>query len=164
MAIAARLDNKKYRIYCMMSDGELQEGNTWEAVMMAGKLRLNNIVAIIDRNNIQIDGFTEDVMPLEPLRQKFESFNWHAIEIDGHSFEDIIGACAQAKAIYERPTVVIAHTIPGKGVSFMENNYRWHGNPPDIADVEGAPPKGSQAREALRQLREQAKKIAADYA
>ncbi|MEK7110390.1 MAG: transketolase [Patescibacteria group bacterium] len=126
MALAARLDKKKHRIYCLLSDGEHQEGNLWEAVMMAAKERLSNLVAIIDRNNIQIDGFTERVMPLEPLRAKYESFGWHVLEINGHSFEDIAAACAEARAIHEQPTAIIAHTIPGKGVGFMENDYLWH--------------------------------------
>lgn len=130
MALAAQLDMKKNRIYCLMSDGEHNEGNLWEAVMFAGKRKLNNIIGVIDRNNIQIDGFTENVMPLEPLRDKYESFNWHVLEVDGHNIPQFIEAVNEAKAIYEKPTVIIAHTIPGKGVSFMENNYLWHGKPP----------------------------------
>lgn len=152
MALAARLDHKKYRVYCLMSDGEHQEGNLWEAVMFAGKERLRNLTAIIDRNNIQIDGHTEDVMPLEPLRKKYEAFNWHVLEVDGHSLEQITAAIAEAKAIYEKPTVIIAHTIPGRGVSFMENNYLWHGVPPGLNDVPGAPPKAQQEKEALKEL------------
>jgi transketolase len=143
MALAARLDHKKYRVYCLMSDGEQQEGNTWEAAMFAGKLKLSNITAVMDRNNIQIDGFTENVMPLEPLRAKYEAFNWHVIEVDGHSFESIISAVAEAQAIYEKPTLVIAHTIPGRGVSFMERDYTWHGKPP----------KPDEARRALAELK-----------
>ncbi len=142
-AYAARLDSKRHRIYLLMSDGELEEGQTWEAFMFAGKYKLNNITAIIDRNNIQIDGFTEEVMPLEPLRAKFEAFNWHVLEIDGHNFTQIIDACNEAKAIYEKPTVIIAHTIPGKGVSFMEFKYEWHGKPPNP----------EEAKKALHELR-----------
>jgi len=130
LALAAKLDEKKYRIFCAMSDGELQEGNTWEAFMFAGKNKLNNLMAIIDRNNIQIDGTTEDVMSLEPLKEKFESFKWHVVEVDGHNIEQFIDATNEAKAIHEKPTVIIAHTIPGKGVSFMENDYTWHGKLP----------------------------------
>lgn len=130
MALAARLNNAKHRIYCLTSDGEHNEGQTWEAIMFAGKYKLNNLTQIIDRNNIQIDGHTEDVMPLEPLRKKYEAFNWHVIDIDGHNFEEIIDACNQAKAIYEKPTLILAHTIPGKGVDFMENDPKWHGIPP----------------------------------
>jgi transketolase len=126
IALSAKLDNKKWRTYCITSDGEHEEGNTWEAIMFAGKNRLSNLTVVVDRNNIQIDGFTENIMPLESLRAKYESFNWYVLEIDGHSFEQIISAIAEAKAIYEKPTVIIAHTIPGKGVSFMENDYRWH--------------------------------------
>lgn len=137
-ALAAKLDNKKYRIYCFMSDGEQDAGNTWEAAMFAGKNKLNNLTALIDRNNIQIDGFTEYIMPLEPLKEKYESFGWHVLEIDGHNFEEIGDAVNEAKAIYEKPTVIIAHTIPGKGVSFMERDYRWHGKPPNKEEADMA--------------------------
>ena len=143
MALAARLDKRRYQTYCIMSDGEQQEGQIWEAVMFAGKNRLNNVTAIMDRNNIQIDGFTEDVMPLEPLRDKYEAFNWHVIEVDGHNIESIIDACEEAKAIAEKPTLIVAHTIPGKGVDFMENDYKWH----------GVPPNAEQAKVALKELR-----------
>lgn len=136
MALAARLDNKKHRIYCAMSDGEHDAGNTWEAVMFAGKERLANLTAIVDRNNIQIDGYTENIMPLEPLREKYEAFRWHVIEIDGHNIEHFVDAVNEAKAIYEKPTVIIAHTIPGKGVSFMEGDYLWHGKPPNKEEAE----------------------------
>ena len=126
MAMAARLDNKKWRTYCIMSDGEQEAGNTWEAAMFAGKYKLNNLIAIIDRNNIQIDGMTETIMPLEPLREKYEAFNWHVIEIDGHNIQQFVDAIFEAKAIYEKPTAIIAHTIPGKGVEFMEFDHLWH--------------------------------------
>jgi len=129
IALAALLDGRKYRTYCLMSDGEHNEGNTWEAVMFAAKKRLSNLTAIVDRNNIQIDGFTEQVMPLEPFADKYRAFGWHVLEIDGHNFEEIAAAVAEAKAIHEQPTVVIAHTIPGKGVDFMENDYLWHSKP-----------------------------------
>ncbi len=136
IALAAQMDKKKYRVYCIMSDGEQDEGNTWETAMFAGKNKLNNLTAFIDRNNIQIDGYTEDVMPLEPLKDKYESFGWHVLEIDGHNFEQIVDAVNEAKAIYEKPTVIIAHTIPGKGVSFMEKDYLWHGRPPTKEEAE----------------------------
>ncbi|MEK7115218.1 MAG: transketolase [Patescibacteria group bacterium] len=126
MALAARLNKQKHRIYCLMSDGEQQCGNTWEAVMFATKYRLSNLIAVIDRNNIQIDGMTEDIMPLEPLRQKYEAFNWHVLEIDGHNIQEFVDAVNEAKAIHEKPTVIIAHTIAGKGVEFMEDDYLWH--------------------------------------
>ncbi len=129
MALAARLDGKKNRIYCLTSDGEHEEGNTWEGVMFAAKNKLNNLTVVVDRNNIQIDGFTENIMPLEPLKEKYESFNWHVVEINGHDFYQIIGAVAEAHAIYEKPTVIIAHNIAGKGVSFMERDYLWHSKP-----------------------------------
>ncbi|HEY4475140.1 MAG TPA: transketolase [Candidatus Paceibacterota bacterium] len=138
MALAARMDQKRHRIYCLTSDGEHDAGNTWEAIMFAGKNRLNNLTVVIDRNNIQIDGFTEDIMPLEPLRQKYESFNWHALEVDGHNIGHFIDAVAEAQAIYEKPTVIISHTIPGKGVSFMEGDYTWHGKPPNREEAQRA--------------------------
>lgn len=131
MAYAARMDKKTHRVYCLMSDGEQQAGNTWEAAMFAGNNRLSNMTAIIDRNNIQINGMTEDVMPLEPLRAKYEAFGWYVIDIDGHNIENIVDACDTAKAIYEKPTLILAHTIPGKGVPEIEFDYRWHGKPPN---------------------------------
>lgn len=153
MALAARMDAKKHRVYCLMSDGEQQCGNTWEAAMLAGKNRLSNLTAVIDRNNIQIDGVTETIMPLEPFKAKYEAFGWHVLEVDGHNMTHFVAAVNEAMAVYEKPTVIIAHTIPGKGVSFMENNYLWHGMPPDSAEVAGAPPKGKQAEAALRELK-----------
>lgn len=132
MALADRMDSKdgERRIYCFLGDGELDEGQNWEAMMLAGKNKLHNLVAVVDRNNIQIDGFTEDVMPLESLSDKWRAFNWHVIEVDGHNMEEIADAFEAAKGIYERPTVIIAHTIPGKGVKEFERDYRWHGKPP----------------------------------
>ncbi len=130
-AYAARMDGKRFRVFCITSDAEHQEGNHWEAVMFAGKYNLSNLTAIVDRNNIQIDGHTEDVMPLEPLREKYEAFNWHVLDVDGHNIGQIIDACNHAKAVFENPTVIIAHTIPGKGVGFMENLPEWHGKPPN---------------------------------
>ena len=153
MAVAARMDNKKHRIYCLTSDGEHDSGNTWESVMFAGKNRLNNLTVVIDRNNIQIDGNTENIMPLEPLRDKYESFGWHVLEIAGHNFTAIIDAVNEAKAIYEKPTVIIAHTIPGKGVSFMENDYLWHGKPPTK----------EEADKALVELRTLGKRIESEH-
>lgn len=130
-------------VYVVMGDGELNEGNIWEAAMFAGKNKLSQLIAFIDRNNIQIDGSTEDVMPLEDLRGKWESFGWHVVEIDGNNIESIIDAASQGRAITNRPTVVIAHTIPGKGVDFMEYDYKWH----------GIPPNSEQAKLALKKLR-----------
>src|SRR3989344_4446298 len=131
MAYAARMDEKKFRVFCAMSDGEHDCGNTWEAVMFAGANRLYNLTAIIDRNNIQIDGYTESIMPLEPLRAKYEAFGWHVLEVDGHNVAHVIAACEEAAAVYEKPSVIIAHTIPGKGVREIERDYRWHGKPPN---------------------------------
>ena len=148
MALADRIDRGKTSnrfIFCLMSDGELDCGNTWEGAMLAGKEKLRNLIAIIDRNNIQIDGFTEDIMPLEPLRAKWEAWNWHVLEIDGHNFEEIIDGVDEAKAIFEKPTVIIAHTIPGKGVPQFERKYEWHGKPP-------SPKEGELALKELRTL------------
>lgn len=131
IALAGNLDKKNYHVYCLTSDGEHEEGNTWEAVMFAAKYKLNNLIQVIDRNYIQIDGNTENVMPLDPLKQKYESFNWKTIEIDGNNVKDFIEAIEQAKLSETQPTIIIAKTIPGKGVSFMENNYLWHGKPPN---------------------------------
>lgn len=136
LALAARMDNSPWRVICLTSDGEHDSGNTWEGAMIAGKYKLHNLTAVIDRNNIQIDGFTEDIMPLENLRAKYEAFNWHVIEIDGHNMQEIVAAFDEAKAIFEKPTMIIAHTIPGKGVSFMENKYEWHGKPPNQEEAE----------------------------
>lgn len=130
-------------VYVVMGDGELNEGNVWEAAMFASKYKLHNLIAIVDRNNIQIDGNTEDIMPLEDLHGKWESFGWHVQEIDGNNIESVIDACAMARAITNQPSVIIAHTIPGKGVDFMEYDYRWH----------GMPPNSEQAKEALQKLR-----------
>lgn len=153
IALAARMDEAKYHTFCLTSDGEHNEGNIWEAIMLAGKERLSNLTVVIDRNNIQIDGKTEAVMPLEPLADKYESFGWHVLEIDGHNMRAIVDAVNEARAIYEKPTVIIAHTVPGKGVSYMEGDYRWHGMPPGIAEVPGAPQKELQVQVALAELR-----------
>ncbi|HVZ11151.1 MAG TPA: transketolase [Candidatus Paceibacterota bacterium] len=130
IAYAARMDKKDFRTYCFMSDGEHEEGILWESAMFAGKNKLHNLTGVIDRNNIQIDGMTEDVMPLENLRAKYEAFNWHVLECDGHNIEQFVDRIQEAKAVYEKPTVIIAHTIPGKGVREIEFDYNWHGKPP----------------------------------
>jgi len=130
MALALRMDGKKNRVYCCLSDGEHDAGNMWESAMFAGNNKLGNLTAIVDRNNIQIDGTTEVVMPLEPLRAKWEAFNWHVLEVDGHNMRAVIDAAEEAKAIPQKPTVIIAHTIPGKGVKHIEYDFRWHGKPP----------------------------------
>jgi len=164
MALALKMDEmKQQRVWCLTSDGEHQEGNTWEAIMFAGKNRLNNLTVVVDRNNIQIDGMTEDVMPLEPFAMKYQSFNWHVIEINGHDFDDIISAMNQSKAIFEKPTCIIAHTIPGKGVDFMEFDFRWHGIPPGAKDLSGDPPKDIQAKSALEKLRTMNGKIRSEH-
>lgn len=149
MAIVAKAERKRWRVYCVMSDGEHNEGQTWEAVMLASKYKLGNLTAIIDRNNIQIDGMTEDVMPLEPFADKYRAFGWHVIEIDGHNIKEIIDACEKSKAVFERPTVIIAHTIPGKGIPYMEFLSEWHGKPPTK----------EQADEAIALLEEERKAI-----
>ncbi len=163
MALAATFDNKKHWIYCIMSDGEQQEGQTMEAVMFAGNNKLHNLTAIMDRNNIQIDGMTEDVMPLEPLKEKYEALNWHVLEVDGHNIEQIIVACSEAKAIYEKPVLIMAHTIAGKGVGWMEYDFRWHGNPPGTLEIKGDPPKKEQAKSALEELRSLRGKITGEH-
>ncbi len=152
--VLQNIDKIKNRwVYVVMGDGELDEGNIWEAAMFAGKNKLHNIIGIVDRNNIQIDGNTEDVMPLENLKDKWESFGWHVQEIDGHNVESIIDAASMARAIVEKPSVIIAHTIPGKGVDFMEYDYHWH----------GAPPNSDQAKEALKKLRSLNGKIVGEH-
>lgn len=155
IAYAFRMDGKKQqRVYCVMGDGEQDEGNVWEAAMFAGKNKLHNLTAIIDRNNIQIDGMTEDVMPLEPIADKYRAFNWHVIEVSGHDFAAFIAAVDEAKAIYEKPTMIIAHTIPGKGVPEIEFDYRWHGKPPTAEEGE----------QFLKELRTMGGKIPHEYA
>jgi len=152
--VLKNIDPNPHRwVYCVMGDGELNEGNIWEAAMFAGKNKLHNVIGIIDRNNIQIDGNTEDIMPLEDLKAKWEAFGWHVQEIDGHNIESIIDACSMARAIVEKPSVIIAHTIPGKGVPFMEYDYHWH----------GAPPNSEQAKEALKKLRTLGGKITGEH-
>ncbi len=164
MALALRMDKQFHRwVYVITGDGELNEGNIWEAAMFASKYKLHNVIAIVDRNNIQIDGTTEYVMPLEDLRAKWEAFGWHVIEIDGHNMEAIIDATAMARAIVEKPVVIIAHTIPGKGVDFMEYDYHWHGIPVGLQDIAGAPPKDEQARTALHELRTLRGKITGEH-
>ena len=152
-AYAAYMDRKRYQTYCILSDGELDEGSVWEAVGFAGHYRLQHLTAIIDRNNIQIDGYTEDVMTKEPIDEKFEAFGWHVIDVDGHNIEHVIDACREAKAIIEKPVCIIAHTIAGKGVDYMEFDYRWHGAPPGGTETERAPKLEEQGIVALKQLR-----------
>lgn len=153
IALTGKMDNKKWRVYGVLSDGEHQEGQVWEAIMFAGNNRLNNLTFFVDRNNIQIDGMTEDVMPLEPLADKYRAFNWHVIEVDGHNIREIVEACETAKHILEKPTVIICHTVPGRGVEFMEKKYEWH----------GIPPNAEQAKEALHDLRTLRGKIVSEH-
>lgn len=144
MALAMRMDKVQHRwVYVVLGDGEQDEGNIWEAAMLAAKYQLNNIIAITDRNNIQLDGPTEEVMPLEDLKHKWSAFGWHVIEVDGNNIEAVIDACALGRAIVEKPVMILAHTIPGKGVRFMEYDFHWH----------GAPPNAEQARIALKEIR-----------
>jgi len=154
MALALRMNKQTHRwIYVVMGDGELDEGNIWEAAMLAGKEKLHNIIGIIDRNNIQIDGPTEYVMPLEDLKGKWEAFGWHVLEVNGNDIEAVIDAYAMGQAIKEKPTMIIAHTIPGKGVDFMEDDFNWHGKPPDH----------EQAIKALHELRTLGGKIRSEH-
>ena len=153
MSLASKLDDKKYDVFCLMSDAEFQEGNTWEAIMLAGKNKLRNLIAVVDRNNIQIDGFTENIMPLEPLVDKWRAFNWHVVEVGGHDFRTLNEAVEEAQAIYEKPTVIISHNIPGKGVHEFERDYKWHGKPPNK----------EEAKMALHELRTLGGKIRSEH-
>lgn len=133
MALADRLDNGRTsnkQIVCLVGDGELDEGQNWEAIMLGAKEKIQNLTLFVDRNNIQIDGFTEDVMPLNPVADKFKAFNWHVQEIDGHNFLDIDKAFGQAKAVFDKPSVIICNTISSKGVPAWERKFEWHGKPP----------------------------------
>ncbi len=145
--------NKQRYIYCLTGDGELNEGNNWEAIMLGAKYKLNNLIAIVDRNNIQIDGNTEDIMPLDDLAEKWQSFNWHVQEVDGHNFEAVFDAINKAKAVPEKPSVIIARTIPGKGVAQFERDYKWHGKPPNK----------EEADMALKELRTLGGKITSEH-
>ena len=141
MAIADKRefkDNAPRTIYCLISDGEQDEGQIWEAALLAPREKLDNLIVFVDRNYIQIDGNTEDIMPLDPMDKKWEAFNWHVQTIDGHNIEEIINSIAVAKSTKNKPSIIIAKTIPGKGVSFMENNYKWHGTPPNLEQAEQA--------------------------
>ncbi len=154
MAIAERMDNlysSKY-FYCLTGDGELDCGQIWESMMLAGKEQLHNLIVIVDRNGIQIDGYTKEVMPLEPLVEKFEAFNFDVQEVDGHNIRSVNDAIGKAQAVYSQPSVIIAHTIPAKGVDVFERDFRWHGNPPGKGP-EDQIPKSEQARVALEKLR-----------
>lgn len=154
MALAMRMNNDLHRwVYVVMSDGEQDEGNVWEAAMLSSKYKLSNVIAITDRNNIQIDGPTEAVMPLEDLKAKWEAFGWHVIEVDGNNIEEFIDTCAMARAITEKPIMIIAYTVPGKGVDFMEYDFHWHGTPPNH----------EQAKIALHELRTLKGKIKSEH-
>lgn len=150
MALALRMDHVRERwVYVILGDGEQDEGNVWEAAMLASKYKLSNLIALTDRNNIQIDGPTETVMPLEDLKAKWEAFGWHVLEVDGNNIEAVIDTYAMARAITEKPVMILAMTVPGKGVDFMEYDYHWHGSPPNH----------EQAKVALKELRTLAGKI-----
>lgn len=131
MAIAGKLDNKDYRVYCILGDGEIEEGQVWEAAMSSSHYKLDNLCVIVDNNNLQIDGKIEDVMNPHPIDKKFESFGFNVIKIDGHNFEEILEAFEKAKNTKGKPTAIIAKTIKGKGISYMENNVGWHGKAPN---------------------------------
>ncbi len=141
-ALAAKMNKQKHFVYCITSDGEHDEGQTWEAIMTAAKYKLDNLIFIVDRNIIQIDGFTENIMPLKPLCEKYEKFNWHLLRIDGNNMKEILAGFVKAKKLKGKPKVIIAHTIPGKGVKFMENKWEWHGKAPN----------GKEAELALKEL------------
>jgi transketolase len=154
MALAERINNPysaKY-FYCLVGDGELNEGQIWEAALLAGKEKLHNLIVIVDRNGIQIDGYTKDVMPLEPLYEKFAAFNFDVQEVDGHNFRALNDAIGKAQAVYSQPSLIIAHTIASKGVDVFERDFRWHGNPPGKGP-EDRVPRSEQAKVALEKLR-----------
>lgn len=153
MALVLKMEKKKPRVYALTSDGEHEAGLHWEAVLFASKHKLDNLICVVDRNNIQIDGYTEDIMPLEPLAKKYESFNWHVIEMNGNDMEDVIRGFEEAKTIHQMPVCIIAHTIPGRGVSYMENNYKWHSQPF----------KEGEAEQALKELKEIEQKLVSDH-
>ncbi len=137
-ALAGRLDSQSWRVYALLSDGECDEGQTWEAAMSAAMFKVDNLTAIVDKNGIQLSGFNKDIMKLDPLNKKFESFGWHVIEIDGHDLKQVLDALERAQTVKGRPTVIIAHTVKGKGVSFMENNVNFHGKAPNPEQLEQA--------------------------
>ena len=139
IALGAKyIDKKSFRVYTLLGDGELNEGQVWEAFMSASKYKLDNLVCICDRNRVQLDGYTEEIMPLEPLRLKIEAFGWEVLEIDGHNIEAIIRALDYAETVKNKPTCIIAYTVKGKGVSFMEDTHKWHGRPPNRDEYEEA--------------------------
>jgi len=138
MALGLRLDKNPARVYCLLGDGELQEGQVWEAAMTSAHYRLDNICAVVDNNGLQIDGYVKDVMNIEPLKDKWVSFGWHVMEIDGHNMEEIVDALDEAEKIKGKPTVIIAHTIKGKGVSIFEGKVEYHGIPPTDEELEKA--------------------------
>lgn len=154
MAYGLKMDGRKSRVYVVMGDGEQDEGIIWESVMWIAKQKLSNLTAIIDRNNIQIDGMTEEVMPLDSLRAKYEAFNWHVLEVDGHNIRQFIEAIDEARAIHEKPTVIIAHTIPGKGVPEIEFDYHWHGKTPNK----------EEGKKFIKEIRTMAGKVPGEYA
>jgi transketolase len=151
MALAAKMDGKAHRIYCATSDGEHQAGSTWEAIMFAAKYKLDNLVMVCDRNYIQIDGNTEEIMPLGDMAAKYREFGWHAITVDGHDFEALKKAFAEARQTKGKPTAIIAITKPGKGVASIEGDYKWHGRPP----------KADEAEKMLAELQEERNKLEA---
>ena len=138
MALAGKADGRDYRVYALLGDGEIEEGQVWEAAMAAAKYHLDNLCAVVDVNGLQIDGATADVMPSEPLDQKFEAFNWNVIRVDGHDYAALAEAFAAAAAYKGKPTVLLARTVKGKGVSFMEGDYGWHGKAPNAEQYEKA--------------------------
>jgi transketolase len=142
-ALASRLDGGAYRVYCLIGDGESQEGQIWEAALSAPKYKLDNLVCILDNNKAQIDGFVRDVMPLEPIADKWAAFGWHVIPVDGHDFDQIIDALEEAKRVKGKPTFILADTVKGKGVSFMEGKVDWH----------GVAPTAQQAEQAIQEIR-----------
>jgi transketolase len=138
VALAGRLNSQSFRIYALLSDGECDEGQTWEAAMSAAHFKLDNLTAIVDNNGIQLSGFNRDIMNLDPLNKKWESFGWHVTDIDGHDLDQLLDALKKAQKVRGQPAVIIAHTVKGKGVSFMENNVDFHGKAPNAEQLEKA--------------------------
>lgn len=153
LAYVGKMDQKTWRVYALTSDGEHAAGLHWEAMLFAGKHKLDNLICIVDRNNIQIDGYTEDIMPLEPLRKKYEAFNWHVIETKGNNMRDVILALELSREVLQKPICIIANTIPGQGVSYMENDFKWH----------CSPFKEGESEQALKELREVEKQLKSEY-
>ncbi len=157
VALAGKMDKKDFKVFCLMGDGEINEGQPWEAFLFIAKNKLDNFIGIIDRNFIQIDGDTENILPLNPLKEKFKAFNFHVIEIDGNNMKEVLEAFEKAKKVKGKPAMIIANTVPGKGVSFMEGKFEWHGMPPNKEQAEKALQELNELEEKIKQGKEEKK-------